>query len=101
MEVIIEVKGCWNQNLLTDMKDQLAHRYLAGNACHTGIYLVAWFNWDRWDERDSRRNKAFRNTRVQLEELLSQQAVELSAEGYTIVERLLDFIPPNTDYGGD
>lgn len=101
VEVIIEVKGCWSESLLTDMKDQLAHRYLADNACYTGIYLVAWFNWTGWDGGDSRRRGvAFRHSRAQLEELLSRQAEEVSAEGYAVVSRLLDFTPPNAEHEG-
>lgn len=101
VEVIVEVKGCWSESLLTDMKDQLAHRYLADNVCHTGIYLVAWFNWTGWDVGDSRRRRvAFRHSWTDLEELLSRQAEEVSAEGLTVVPRLLDFTPPNTEHEG-
>lgn len=101
VEVIIEVMGCWNADLLTGMRKQLAHRYLADNACHTGIYLVAWSNWSKWDKGDTRRGRAFRHNRSQLEALLSHQAVELGVEGYTVVARLLDLTPPNALLGGD
>ena len=95
VEVIIEVKGCWNPKLLTDMKVQLADRYLADNKCHHGIYLVAWFNWQNWDRGDYRRRQAFKHKRDRLEQQLLGQAEALRAEGYFISPRFLDFIPPN------
>ena len=95
VEVIIEVKGCWNPGLLTDMKVQLADRYLADNKCHHGIYLVAWFNWQNWDRGDYRRRQAFKHERERLEQQLLGQAEALRAEGYFISPRFLDFIPPN------
>lgn len=96
VEVIIEVKGCWNPGLLTDMKEQLAHRYLADNKCHHGIYLVAWFNWKNWDLKDYRRAQAFKHERDVLEQQLLEQAETLRAEeGYIISPKFLDFIPSN------
>lgn len=37
--VIIEVKGCWNPELLSATKDQLVGKYLVDNRCRHGIYL--------------------------------------------------------------
>jgi hypothetical protein len=99
VEVIIEVKGCWNPGLLTDMKVQLADRYLADNKCHHGIYLVAWFNWQNWDPDDYRRRRAaFKHERNELEQQLLKQAEALRVEGYIISPRFLDFTPPNTTH---
>jgi len=55
LTVIIEVKGCWNRGLKTDMKDQLKDRYLRENQCQHGVYLVGWFLCDRWSASDYRR----------------------------------------------
>jgi hypothetical protein len=42
--IIVEAKGCWNEGLSSDMKDQLVDRYLNDIQCHHGIYLVGWFD---------------------------------------------------------
>jgi hypothetical protein len=41
--IIVEAKGCWNEGLSSDMKDQLVDRYLKDIQCNHGIYLVGWF----------------------------------------------------------
>jgi hypothetical protein len=47
--VIIEVKGCWNREVLTGLSEQLVNRYLHENPNRYGIYLVGWFFCDQWD----------------------------------------------------
>lgn len=49
--VIIEVKGCWNKDLQTSLKDQLVDRYLRDNPGRDGIYLVGWYMCKQWDEK--------------------------------------------------
>lgn len=41
--IIVEAKGCWNGGLFSDMKNQLADRYLKDIQCNHGIYFVGWF----------------------------------------------------------
>ncbi len=56
--VIIEVKGCWNDEWDSAMEKQLVNRYLRGNSCRDGLYLVAWFMCESWDsEGDYRYGK--------------------------------------------
>lgn len=57
VRAIIEVKGCWHDELQTAMEAQLKNRYLKENDCEYGIYLVGWFACDAWDETDPRRKK--------------------------------------------
>jgi len=54
VRVIIEVKGCWNQELKTALKNQLVERYLKDNDCRSGIYVVGWFACPQWDDTDPR-----------------------------------------------
>jgi hypothetical protein len=42
LTVVIEVKGCWHDELFTAMEDQLVKTYMIGNGLKTGIYLVGW-----------------------------------------------------------
>ena len=48
--VIIEVKGCWNQHLKTDIQNQLVVRYLQSTPQSAGVYLVGWFRCRNWRE---------------------------------------------------
>jgi hypothetical protein len=54
---VIETKGCWNQNLLTDMETQLVNDYLSRLATPFGIYAVGWFDKPKWDNDDYRKNR--------------------------------------------
>lgn len=75
LSVIIESKGCWNGDLLTAMKSQLAERYLtlADEAC--GIYLVGWFRCERWE---GKRDCVYKGKKEDLMTELNAQAKTLS-----------------------
>ncbi len=61
IRVIIEVKRDFNAGIDHAMKTQLSERYLSDNGCHTGLYLVAWFNRNRQrGEKAQERLRAFR-----------------------------------------
>jgi hypothetical protein len=42
VRVVVEVKGCWHQELKTAMQTQLLERYLAQSQCQHGLYVVGW-----------------------------------------------------------
>jgi hypothetical protein len=91
LTVIIEVKGCWHNELNKAMREQLAEKYLADNICKAGIYLVGWFNCDSWDKNDSRYKKAPKKiSKDQAQEKFDKQAAELSKDGYNIKAVVLD-----------
>lgn len=82
--VIIEVKGCWHQDLNLAMKTQLLDRYLEDNLCQYGLYLIGWFNCTQWDNKDSRKQ---RSPKVSIDEARKQfdkQATELSQQSTRI-----------------
>ncbi len=58
ISVVIEVKGCWHNELDQAMRTQLVARYLNEARCQHGLYLVGWFNCPQWSGRDSRKRKA-------------------------------------------
>lgn len=60
LKVIIEVKGCWHNQIDTAMETQLKGQYLHYNASRHGIYLVAWFPQEQWVDTDTRRANAGR-----------------------------------------
>ncbi len=78
LTVIIEVKGCWNDELRTAMETQLVNRYLHDNRCRHGLYLVGWFICQQWDPDDRRRRAPSRSQKANLEASLAAQSRELS-----------------------
>jgi hypothetical protein len=82
--VIIEVKGCWHQEVQTAMENQLVNRYLAENTCNYGLYLIGWFNCTQWDSDDSRRKKAPNNAIDEARATYNSQAEKLSLSGNVI-----------------
>ncbi|WSQ15094.1 hypothetical protein OG604_49475 [Streptomyces sp. NBC_01231] len=87
--VIIESKGCWNQELPTALSDQLVARYLRRPRT-AGILLVGFFDCDQWSS-SVRRRCSPRHTRQQItyeqEQLAAQHEVGVRA-------RVLDCRPP-------
>jgi hypothetical protein len=89
--VVIEVKGCWNRELRTAMRTQLADKYLSASQRH-GIYLTVLFGMERWSEAgDAQRRQACgRLNRDDLLRELDRQAKELRSEGLEIAPVILD-----------
>ena len=86
--VIVEVKGCWHRELLTAMRDQLAHTYLSPGSRH-GIYLCVWFGPERWDDQTDQRRQVCRELDEDLSTTLNIQAAQLRAQ-YEITPVILD-----------
>jgi len=81
--VIVEAKGCWNQELKKAMKTQLIDRYLKDNRCRHGIYLVGWFYCDQWDNGDHRSRRSWLSA-DEAREKFEAQAAELSNQNTRI-----------------
>ena len=84
VHVIIEVKGCWHQELKSAMKNQLVDRYLKDNDCNHGIYLVGWYVCEQWEKEDSRNAKTPKWSLEEARQFFEKQARTLSASGYCI-----------------
>jgi hypothetical protein len=76
--VIIEVKGCWHEDLDHAMQTQLVDRYLEDNHCQQGLYLIGWFNCDQWDDVDHRKKQAPRLSIAEAQQQFDSQAENLS-----------------------
>ncbi|WP_028778879.1 NACHT domain-containing protein [Shimazuella kribbensis] len=88
--VIIEVKGCWHQEIRTAMETQLVNRYLLENECRNGLYLVGWFNCDHWDKADSRYSKRLKCSLKESKEYFDHQAKNLSKSPLNIKPFILN-----------
>ena len=80
--VIIEAKGCWNNELKTAMETQLVDRYY-------GIYLVGWFLCDKWDGRDYRKRNVSYKSMNRMQNSLKKQASTLSTKNQVNVKSFI------------
>lgn len=81
----VEVKGAWNDDLLSAMKDQLVERYMLDLRASCGIYLVAWPGIASWtDAGDARRKRFEALNRSDVEADLADQAATMAHRGYTV-----------------
>lgn len=60
LRLVIEVKGCWNRDLLSSPEKQLRDDYMKAMQAENGIYLVFWFLCERWRDDDSRKRNTQR-----------------------------------------
>lgn len=78
----VEVKGAWNSELRTAMRDQLVERYMSDTAVSVGVYLVAWPDLESWtDTADTRRQVVASLDRHAVKAELAKQASALTQEG--------------------
>lgn len=92
LTVVVEVKGCWNRELMKAMENQLVGRYLRPIGLRHGIYVVGWFVCVAWDNDDYRSGDSPKCSPEELAEELSQQAAELRNRepGLRLGVRVLD-----------
>ena len=97
VSVVIESKGCWNDELDTAMKTQLKTNYLAGGEYRCGLYLIGWFYCGRWKEEDKKESGRLKVMRNRTKRTLGnnriffdRQAAKLCDEKFTIKSFLLD-----------
>ena len=84
ISVVIEVKGCWHEELKQAMKTQLVDRYLKEARCQYGLYLVGWFNCAQWDDSDRRKQQTPKLSSEDTQTQFDAQAAELSRSGITV-----------------
>lgn len=84
ISVVIEVKGCWHDELNQAMKTQLIDRYLNDARCQHGLYLVGWFNCPQWSKSDYRKREAPRLDIETARKQFTDRARELSQAGIRV-----------------
>jgi hypothetical protein len=81
----VEVKGAWNDDLLTAIGDQLVNRYMRDTAATHGTYIVAWPDLESWtDDTDNRRNKVANLDREKIEADLARQSASFAEDGLDV-----------------
>lgn len=87
LEVIIEVKGSNNKEVLSNMNLQLKERYLKEGGRTHGIYLVAWYNCESYHNQV---NKTSSNDISEARDYFSEEATKLSDDSKKIKSFVLD-----------
>jgi len=88
IDLVIEVKGCWNTDLKKAMGSQLKGRYLHDRGGE-GLYLVVWFSCERWaDEHRKERTPDWPVAKAR--EFFSEQAAKLSNSRIRLHSFVLD-----------
>lgn len=88
--VIIEAKGSWNDDIKSNMKNQLVGQYLNNTPCNNGIYLIYYILDAKIDKRSSAYKGSIKKSILEYEKLYNQQAQELSNGPYQIKSFVLD-----------
>jgi len=95
IELVIEVKGCWNNEVLTAVDDQLVGGYLRLNGLTHGIYLVGWFVCDKWTNSVNKlKSVAIAGARHEVVQLTAAYDGKINPEHVTAV--VLDCQYPNS-----
>jgi hypothetical protein len=69
LTVVVEVKGCWNDAILTAMETQLFEKYMKENNISCGLYLVGWYMCNKWDNSDKQKEETLK---ISIEELINR-----------------------------
>jgi hypothetical protein len=81
LRVVIEVKGCWNKEIVDALERQLAERYLRQWPGSAGLFLVAWFDPAHGYKPGNWRSDPIRGNRERLRADLHDRAAQ-AAEAY-------------------
>jgi hypothetical protein len=79
IKAIIEVKGCWHDEVKSAMETQLLNTYLVDTDCRHGIYVVFWFVCPAWSAKDKRKKRVAFKSAAAMRQFLVDQAVKLSS----------------------
>lgn len=79
VSVMVEVKGCWHEEVDEAMRTQLTERYLLPDGHRQGVYVVGWYAADEWDGSDWRRPRCGRRSLQETCAFFETQAREVSA----------------------
>lgn len=79
VSLMIEVKGCWHRNVLTEIETKLADRYLDPKRRY-GLYVVGCFASEQWDPSDYRKKACSRFDRAELSKKLDVEPARINHE---------------------
>lgn len=89
LRVVVEVKGCWNDDIPAALQTQLVDTYLRRWPSAAGLFLVAWFDPEHGASRGSWLRDADRNSRDRLIQLLNAHVEAAGGLGDHVVRSLV------------
>ncbi len=94
--LIIETKGCWNDELTTAMQSQLKERYLLRLGARHGLYLVGWYACDFWQGQVDKRRRCERaaSDPADLQNKLTEMVISHSDQEFRLRAFVLDVRHP-------
>lgn len=79
--LVVENKGCWNNEVRTAVDEQLIGDYLRPNGLTHGIYLVGWFVCEKWDNSQNKMtSKAFADAQQEIAQLVAAYDGKINPE---------------------
>src|SRR5579871_1955618 len=85
----VEVKGNWNDELMTAIPEQLVRKYFNASCC-SGMAVIGWYNCPSWDSDDYRQKLCAKLDREAITLELKRQAKEASKDGRQVRVLILD-----------
>jgi hypothetical protein len=83
LNLVIETKGCWNEDIDSAMESQLKKKYMSKYKAKVGIYLIGWYYCSHFKPRKS-------NTLEIIKQKYALQAKGLSNEDIQIASVVLE-----------
>ena len=90
LSAVVEVKGCWNRDVKTDMETQLANRYMNESGIYCGLYLVGWYECMLWDHNDYKWGDRLKLSLAEARTFFAQQAQHLTKDHRQLRSFVLD-----------
>lgn len=92
--VVIEVKGCWHDDVRQALKTQLRDGYLSRDGIRHGIYVVGWFGCDAWPNSDRKKKRVPWRSLDEARRELQRQASESSTKEASLSAFVIDVGKP-------
>ena len=89
LRVVVEVKGCWNEEVPTALQSQLVDTYLRRWRDAAGLFLIAWFDPGHGAKKGTWLTDPLRNSSTALRGLLDGQADAATSDGGHVVSALI------------
>jgi hypothetical protein len=80
LQLLIEVKGCWEPALSSKIRSQLAEGYMATTGIREAIFLVFWFGSGDWEKDDRRRGRCAFGSGEDARRELTAEALAVGAD---------------------
>lgn len=89
LQLLIEVKGCWEKGLVGKIRSQLVADYMKTTGIREAIFLVFWFGCEKWDASDDRRRRCAFKSAEEARRELTAEALGAAADSDSRIEAVV------------